>query len=93
MTMLTVGIDFAKNVIAVHGVNEAGEAGLGRITKRGDDYLRTPLIQGTKSVVMSACKRSDRILWVVLTPGVTVNPDHVPERPEARCRLKPSAAP
>ena len=36
-----------------------GKARLGRITKRGDDYLRTLLIQGAKSAVMSARKRSD----------------------------------
>ena len=38
-----------------------GKASLGRITKRGDDYLRTLLIQGAKSAVMTASKRSDRI--------------------------------
>jgi transposase len=38
-----------------------GKASLGRITKRGDDYLRTLLIQGAKSAVMAAGKRSDRI--------------------------------
>jgi transposase len=38
-----------------------GKAKLGRITKRGDDYLRTLLIQGARSAVMSAGKRSDRI--------------------------------
>lgn len=38
-----------------------GKASLGRITKRGDDYLRMLLIQGAKSVVMSAAKRDDRI--------------------------------
>lgn len=43
-----------------------GKASLGRITKRGDDYLRTLLIQGAKSAVMGAGKRSDRIsLWLV----------------------------
>ena len=37
-----------------------------RITKRGDDYLRTLLIQGAKSAVMTAHKRSDRISqWLV----------------------------
>ena len=36
-----------------------GKASLGRITKRGDDYLRTLLIQGARSVVMSAAKRDD----------------------------------
>ncbi len=43
-----------------------GKAKLGRITKRGDDYLRTLLIQGAKSAVMTAIKRSDRISqWLV----------------------------
>lgn len=43
-----------------------GKAKLGRITKRGDDYLRTLLIQGAKSAVMTASKRSDRISqWLV----------------------------
>ena len=37
-----------------------GKASLGRITKRGDDYLRTLLIQGAKSAVMSAGKRVTR---------------------------------
>jgi len=43
-----------------------GKASLGRITKRGDDYLRTLLIQGAKSAVMSAGKRTERISrWLV----------------------------
>ena len=43
-----------------------GKARLGRITKRSDDYLRTLLIQGAKSAVMSAGKRADRISrWLV----------------------------
>ena len=43
-----------------------GKASLGRITKRGDDYLRTLLIQGAKSAVMTAGRRSDRISrWLV----------------------------
>lgn len=44
----------------VPGQNSSGgKASLGRITKRGDDYLRTLLIQGAKSAVMSASKRDD----------------------------------
>lgn len=39
--------------------SSGGKLSLGRITKRGDDYLRTLLIQGAKSVVMSAHKRQD----------------------------------
>lgn len=38
-----------------------GKASLGGITKPGDDYLRTLLIQGAKSAVTTAGKRSDRI--------------------------------
>jgi hypothetical protein len=44
----------------------SGKGSLGRITKPGDDYLRTLLIQGAKSAVMTAGKRSDRISqWLV----------------------------
>jgi transposase len=39
--------------------SSGGKASLGRITKRGDDYLRTLLIQGAKAAVMSADKRDD----------------------------------
>jgi transposase len=43
-----------------------GKASLGRITKRGDNYLRTLLIQGAKAAVMSAGKRDDPIShWLV----------------------------
>jgi transposase len=39
---------------------------LGRITKRGDDYLRTLLIQGAKSAVMTADRRDDpNSKWLV----------------------------
>jgi transposase len=46
--------------------SSGGKASLGRITKRGDDYLRTLLIQGAKSAVMTAHKRKDRVSqWLV----------------------------
>ena len=46
--------------------SSGGKTQLGRITKRGDDYLRTLLIQGAKSAVMTAHKRSDKISqWLV----------------------------
>ena len=46
--------------------SSGGKASLGRITKRGDDYLRTLLIQGAKAAVMSASKREDPISrWLV----------------------------
>lgn len=40
--------------------SSGGKSKLGRITKRGDTYLRTLLIQGAKSVLFSAAKRDDR---------------------------------
>ena len=50
----------------VPGQNSSGgKTVLGRITKRGDDYLRTLLIQGAKAAVMSAGKRDDPTsLWL-----------------------------
>jgi len=46
--------------------SSGGKTQLGCITKRGDDYLRTLLIQGAKSAVTTAHKRSDKISqWLV----------------------------
>jgi len=45
--------------------SSGGKTSLGRITKRGDDYLRTLMIQGAKAAVMSAGKRTDPTsLWL-----------------------------
>ena len=45
--------------------SSGGKNKLGRITKRGDMYLRMLLIQGAKSAVMTAHKREDPISrWV-----------------------------
>ena len=41
--------------------SSGGKNNLGGITKRGDTYLRTLLIQGAKSAVMTAHRRQDRI--------------------------------
>ena len=41
--------------------SSGGKNNLGGITKRGDTYLRSLLIQGAKSAVMAAHKRSDPI--------------------------------
>jgi transposase len=41
--------------------SSGGKARLGRITKQGDTYLRTLLIQAAKSAVLTAHRRSDRI--------------------------------
>jgi transposase len=46
--------------------SSGGVTRLGRITKRGDGYLRTLLIQGAKSAVMTAHTRHDAISrWAV----------------------------
>ncbi len=46
--------------------SRAGKTVMGRITKRRDEYLRTLLIHGAKSTVMTAHKRSDKISqWLV----------------------------
>jgi transposase len=39
--------------------SSGGKTSLGGITKRGQDYLRTLLIQGARSVVATAARRSD----------------------------------
>jgi transposase len=45
--------------------SSGGKNNLGGITKRGDTYLRTLLIQGAKSAVMTAHRRTDKISqWV-----------------------------
>ena len=41
--------------------SSGGKNSLGGITKRGDNYLLSLLIQGAKSAVMTAHKRSDPI--------------------------------
>ncbi len=41
--------------------SSGGKNNLGAITKRGDTYLRTLLIQGAKSIVLTAHKRDDPI--------------------------------
>ena len=99
--------------------SSGGKASLGRITKRGDDYLRTLLIQGAKSAVMSAGKRDDptsrwlvqlvvrvgwqkacvamanknaRILWAVMTREQGFDPQHISQKPLAKCKQPPASA-
>jgi transposase len=46
--------------------SSGGKSNLGGITKRGDTYLRTLLIQGAKSAVMTAHRRQDKLSqWAV----------------------------
>ena len=99
--------------------SSGGKASLGRITRRGDEYLRTLLIQGAKSAVMSAGKRDDptsrwlaqlvarvgwqkacvamanknaRILWAVMTREQGFDPQHVSQKPKAKCKQPPPSA-
>ena len=51
-------LNYPLNVVPRQN-SSGGKPSLGRITKRGDTYLRTLLIQGAKSAVMSADKRDD----------------------------------
>ena len=62
MAILYVGIDLAKNVFAVHGVNEAGKSD----TKAGDPYLRSLLVMGAKALLNAAELKTDGIRrWAV----------------------------
>ena len=46
--------------------SSGGKNNMGGITKRGDTYLRTLLIQGAKSAEMTAHRRTDKIShWAV----------------------------
>ena len=99
--------------------SSGGTIRLGRITKRGDDYLRTLLIQGAKAAVMSADKRDDpisrwlaqltarvgwqkacvamanknaRILWAVMTREQGFDPQHVSQKPQAKCKQPAASA-
>jgi hypothetical protein len=66
----TVGIDLAKNVFSLHGVDSTGKTVLrhasGHISKRVDAYLRNLLVQGARSVLHTAAGREDRLSrWVL----------------------------
>jgi transposase len=46
--------------------SSGGKQRLGRITRQGDDYLRTLLFQGARSAVLTAHRHDDRISrWIV----------------------------
>ncbi|MGF6872674.1 transposase [Paraburkholderia sp. MM5477-R1] len=46
--------------------SSGGKTRLGRITKQGNDYLRTLFYQGARSAVMTAPRRNDRLSrWIV----------------------------
>ncbi|MHB7144954.1 transposase, partial [Escherichia coli] len=47
--------------------SSGGKSKLGRITKAGDSYLRTLLVQGARSVLIGAGKRTDSFSrWVCM---------------------------
>ena len=66
-TQFKNGVQFGSWLGLVPRQNSSGgKTQLGRITKRGDDDLRTLLIQGAKSAVMTAHKRRGKISqWLV----------------------------
>jgi hypothetical protein len=51
MTIIAVGIDLAKHVFAVHGLDEAGRAALGRPSVAGRPPT-VPAAQGAGCVLM-----------------------------------------
>jgi hypothetical protein len=73
MTILTVGIDLAKNVFAVHGVDAAGSVLLRQPKVSRDSSSRWAMALWQrrgywKAVVASAAKNA-RMAWAVLNKG------------------------
>ena len=60
MTILTVGIDLAKNVFAVHGVNEAGKAELVRPAVPRDKLHELIASLPAFFICMKACSGAHR---------------------------------
>jgi transposase len=59
------GRQFAALLGLVPRQNSSGEKQrLSGITKRGDSYLRTLLVHGSRSVVFRASKKQDRSKWI-----------------------------
>jgi len=56
-------------------------AWLGRISKRGDDYLRTLLIQGWQKAVVALANKNARILWAVMTREQRFDRHHISIKP------------
>ncbi len=55
MTIVFVGIDLAKNVFALHGVDEAGKAVLVRPVVRRDQLLEAVIKLPPCTIGMEAC--------------------------------------
>lgn len=66
-TQFKSGAQFGSWLGLVPSQNSSGgKASLGGITRRGDNYLRTLLIQGAKAAMRTAHKKDDRISqWLV----------------------------
>ena len=55
MTIIAIGIDLAKNVFAVHGVNEGGKAVLVRPTVKRDALLEVLVKLPSCLIGLEAC--------------------------------------
>jgi transposase len=57
-TVSTIGLDIAKSLFQVHGIDAAGQVGgrarLGSISKKGDRYLRGLFVAGALAVIRYA---------------------------------------
>ena len=71
MSILYVDIDLAKNVFALHGINEAGEAVLVRLNKT-DSVSRWAVgveQRGYWKAVVATAAKNARMAWAVLAKG------------------------
>ena len=66
MAILTVGIDLAKNVFAVHGVNEAGRAELVRAAVARDKLLALIAALPPCMIGLEACSGAHH--WQTIRP-------------------------
>ena len=74
--------------------SSGGKIRLGRITKRGDDYLRTLLTSrwlqqlvarvGWQKACVAMANKNARILWAVMTREEGFDPKHVSVKPRAK---------
>ncbi len=80
MTILYVGIDLAKNVFALHGVNEAGKAELIRPAVPRDKLHELITSLPPCVIGMEACSGAHH--WAPAVPGL--GPHRTPHRPEVR---------
>ena len=72
MTIITIGMDLAKNIFAVHGVNESGRAELVKPKVSRDQLL--PLIANLPpcTIGMEACSGAHHWARLFRTHGHTV---------------------